>query len=244
MPVVHNNAFFNNWQKNVVIIIGILLVITVVFFILTDLGNVASNFWLTNVFVGTWCGLLVMIDAMALLIIGKFFVLHQTRNDPTSFSSGCCLRGPKAAFNVAIITSITLVACALAISFNGVFLAQPSTCIMTPSCTNNSVSTTLFSYNMSQNFFTVFTGLNGFRNYTLSQSKYLFQTVQISFSCLDFVLCLVYLTLYLIQRKKTSQQVTASDNEKHGAATIATLVQPLTKPDRKKTPHAVHPSPK
>jgi hypothetical protein len=57
---------------------------------------------------------------------------------------------------------------------------------------------------MSQNFFTAFNSLNGFKNYTLSQSKYLFQTVQISFGCLGFVLCLLYLVLYIMANKKNS----------------------------------------
>jgi hypothetical protein len=60
---------------------------------------------------------------------------------------------------------------------------------------------------MSQNFFSTFNNLNGFRNYTLSQSKYLFQTVQISVGCLGFVLCIVYLAIYITQRLDTSNQV-------------------------------------
>jgi hypothetical protein len=111
------------------------------------------------------------------------------------------------AFTTAVITVITLLALALLIAFNALFLAQPSTCILTPTCTSQSISQSSFAYNMSRNFFSTFNSLNGFRTYTLSQSKYLFQTVQISVGCLGFVLCIVYLMIYIMRRMDTSNQV-------------------------------------
>jgi hypothetical protein len=123
------------------------------------------------------------------------------------FSIGFCIRTPKAAFVTAIITIVALLTCALLISFKGLFLAQPSTCLLTPSCASQSVSTSGFSYTMSQNFFTAFNSLNGFKTYTLSQAKYLFQTIQLSFGCLGFVLCVVYLVLYFMRRKETLNRV-------------------------------------
>ncbi len=125
-----------------------------------------------------------------------------------------CLTGRKAAFVTLIITIVDLLAYALLISFNGVFIAQPSTCILTPTCASQSVSTTGFSYTMSQKFFTAFNSLNGFKTYTLSQSKYLFQTVQISFGCLGFVLCVTYIIIYFIQSTKTGNQVIPFSNDR------------------------------
>jgi hypothetical protein len=123
------------------------------------------------------------------------------------FSLACCFTGPKAAFISAIITAVNLLAFALLISFDAVFIAQPSTCLLTSTCANQSVSTSSFSYTMSQNFFTAFNSLNGFKSYTLSQSKYLFQTVQISFGCLGFVLSVLLLVLYIMARQIYSNQV-------------------------------------
>jgi len=70
-----NDVFFNKWQKYTIIAIGITEVIIVIVFLLTELGNVASNFWLTNVFAGTWCGLVALIHAIQLFVIGEFFVI-------------------------------------------------------------------------------------------------------------------------------------------------------------------------
>jgi hypothetical protein len=118
-----------------------------------------------------------------------------------------CLPSAKSAVIGLITTIIVLLAYALLISFDGVFIAQPSTCILGTICANQSVSTTIFSYNYSQSFFTAFNSLNGFKTYTLAQSKYLFQTVQISFGCLGFVLCLVYIAIYFMRRQETGNRV-------------------------------------
>jgi hypothetical protein len=124
-----------------------------------------------------------------------------------------CFPSAKSAYIGLITTIIVLLAYALLISFDGVFIAQPSTCILTPSCINQSVSTTVFSYNYSQTFFTAFNSLNGFKSYTLAQSKYLFQTVQISFGCLGFVLCLVYIAIYFMRKQETGTRVIPFNNE-------------------------------
>jgi hypothetical protein len=71
------NTFYQGWRKFAVITIALLEVIIIIIFILTELGNVASNFWLTNVFAGSWCGLVVLIHVLTLLAVGEFSFRHH-----------------------------------------------------------------------------------------------------------------------------------------------------------------------
>jgi len=192
MATPDKEAFNRVWPKCFVIFLGIIEVLAVIVLILTELGNVGSNFWITNVFAGGWCGLVMLVH---------FFAL---------FVAGCCSPGPSAAFRAVVITIIALLACATLISFDAVFIAQPSTCILTPSCATNAASTTMFSYYFQQSFFTVFNNLGPFKSYTQSQAKFLFQTIQLGVGCLCFVLCLIYLIIYYVTKSKAAKRVTPS----------------------------------
>jgi hypothetical protein len=71
-----DEPFFQGWQRHAVIAIAIIEVIIIIVFVLTELGNIASNFWLTNVFGGTWCGLVLLIHCVSLFVIGEFSIRH------------------------------------------------------------------------------------------------------------------------------------------------------------------------
>jgi hypothetical protein len=134
------------------------------------------------------------------------------------FYIGCCSPGPSAAFRAVVITIIALLACGTLIGFDSYFIAQPSTCILTSSCAANSVSTTIFSYSFQQNFFTAFNNLSAFKSYTLSQTKYLFQTIQLGVGCLCFVLLIIYLIVYYVTKSKASKRVGPSPQQDYYAA--------------------------
>jgi hypothetical protein len=102
------------------------------------------------------------------------------------------------------------------IGFDAYFIAQPTTCILTPSCSSNVNSTTIFSYSFQQGFFTIFNTLGPFKTYTQAQSKFLFQTVQLGVGCLCFVLCIIYLIIYYVSKSKAAtKQVAPSGQGRH-----------------------------
>jgi hypothetical protein len=107
---------------------------------------------------------------------------------------------------VVIITIIALVACAALIGFDSYFIAQPNTCILTPSCASNANSTSIFSYTFQSGFFSTFNTLGPFKTYTQSQAKFLFQTVQLGVGCLCFVLCIIFLIIYYVSKSKASKR--------------------------------------
>lgn len=122
-------------------------------------------------------------------------------------SIGCKSPGPESAFRAVVLAVIGLIASAALISFDAAFIARPSTCILTPSCADNSVSNTTFSYNFQQSFFTVFNGWGPFKNYGQSHVKFLCQTIQIGIGALSFILYIIYLIIYYSCSSKAQKQV-------------------------------------
>lgn len=71
MGKLNEKVFLHFWPKCFIVFMGIIGIITVIILLLTELGNVAANFWLTNVFAGGWCGIILLIHAVLVLLSGK-----------------------------------------------------------------------------------------------------------------------------------------------------------------------------
>ncbi|CAF1453547.1 unnamed protein product [Didymodactylos carnosus] len=123
------------------------------------------------------------------------------------YMHSCCSPSSSAATRAFVITIISLLATALLISFDAVFIALPSTCILTSSCVSNSAQTSGWSYTLSSSFLTTFKTLSPFTNYTSTSAKYLFQTIQLGVGCLCFVLSVIYVILYLIYKSKAKKSI-------------------------------------
>jgi len=183
----NKGAFLQVWPKCFIIFMAIIVLLSALILIFTEICNVGANFWTTNVFAGGWCGLVMLVFAIALSV------------------TSCCSPGPSAAFRAVIIAVIGILATGCLIGFDAVFIAQPSTCILTPSCSSNAAQTNTWSYYLSQSFFTIFNGLSTFKTYTQSQTKFLFQAIQLGVGCLCFVLCLVYMIIYYVCSSKAKR---------------------------------------
>ena len=93
------------------------------------------------------------------------------------------------------------------------FLIQPSTCILTPTCLTNAASTVLFSYDFRQSFYSTFNSLEAFRFFTESQTKCLFQSIQLGVGCLCFLICVAYLIIYYMCLNKSKLQYAPLDQQ-------------------------------
>jgi hypothetical protein len=140
----------------------------------------------------------------------------MSKDELNEFFLGCCKPGPPAAFRSLIITIISLLACAVLISFDAVFIAQPTTCVLTPSCSSNAASTTIFSYSFQTGFYSIWNNLGPFTSYTQTQTKFLFQTVQLGVGCLGFVLNIIYLVIYYVTKSKAAKQVSPGGLQQQG----------------------------
>lgn len=78
MPSVDQDAFKKAWPRCFVIFISIVMLPAALVLIATELGNVGANFWTTNVFAGGWCGLIMMIEFLAVAVSGGF--LNEQEN--------------------------------------------------------------------------------------------------------------------------------------------------------------------
>jgi len=125
---------------------------------------------------------------------------------------GCCSPGTKSAYRAVIVSVIGLIATAALISFDATFVVRPTMCILTPSCVENSVSNTTFSYSFRQTFFTVFNSWGPFQSYQESHVKFLCQTVQLGVGSLAFILCILYLIIYYVTANKAKPQVAPAPN--------------------------------
>lgn len=71
MTTPDKESFKQVWPRCFVIFLGIIELLCVIVLILTELGNVFSSFWLTNVFAGGWCGLVMLVHFFSLFVAGK-----------------------------------------------------------------------------------------------------------------------------------------------------------------------------
>lgn len=71
MAPVNKDAFLRFWPKCFIVFLAIIELVAIIILFLTELGNVAANFWTTNVFAGGWCGLIMFIHFIFIFTAGK-----------------------------------------------------------------------------------------------------------------------------------------------------------------------------
>jgi hypothetical protein len=77
MAPPNKDVFLQSWPKCFISFMAIIEVICVIILILTEIGNVAANFWTTNAFVGGWCGLIMLVHLVSLFFAGKRILLKN-----------------------------------------------------------------------------------------------------------------------------------------------------------------------
>jgi hypothetical protein len=74
MPLSKKKFSLPIWWKYFLIGQACVEIVAVLVYTLTELGNIGSNFWLTNVFAGSWSGLLFLFSIPVLFTHGEFFI--------------------------------------------------------------------------------------------------------------------------------------------------------------------------
>ncbi len=67
----NKTTFIRIWPKCFISFMALIELMAVALLILTELGNVGANFWLTNVFAGGWCGIIILFHTLLLFVSGK-----------------------------------------------------------------------------------------------------------------------------------------------------------------------------
>ncbi|CAF0896751.1 unnamed protein product [Didymodactylos carnosus] len=97
--------------------------------------------------------------------------------------------------------------------FDTVFILNPYTCILTPSC---STQPQLISLNY------LMTGISSFKNYSTYDSKKLFLEIQVGCAGLALLLSIIYVIIYIVCRVKLRNKTGVAAT----AATAATAPNP------------------
>lgn len=71
MSESNKEAFLELWPKCFINFMGVIGIIAAAILLLTELGNVAANFWLTNVFAGGWAGIILLIHVILVFRTSK-----------------------------------------------------------------------------------------------------------------------------------------------------------------------------
>jgi hypothetical protein len=71
MASPNQEAFNELWPRCFINFMAVIEVIAVILLLFTELCNVLANFWITNVFAGGWCGLIMLIHAVLSFVNGK-----------------------------------------------------------------------------------------------------------------------------------------------------------------------------
>ena len=71
MSTLNEKLFVNAWPDCFILFLAFVEIIAVILLFLTELGNVAANFWRSNVFAGGWSGIVMLIQLLLLLAAGR-----------------------------------------------------------------------------------------------------------------------------------------------------------------------------
>ncbi len=107
------------------------------------------------------------------------------------FVSVCCKTTIRASTYSFVWNFITLVALATLIVFDIIFILNPYTCILTPTCSTQSE---IISINV------VAQGFPQFKNYTIYNSKQLLLEIQVGCAGVAFLTNMIYIIVFLVCR--------------------------------------------
>lgn len=187
-----NENFVRIWPKCFITATGVIELIAVIFLFLTELGSVAAHFWYANVFAGGWCGLVMGIHTIFILI------------------AGTCSPNRGSAYRAMLVSVLGAIASAVLVAFDTIFLINPKTCILTPQCLSNAASNSSFGSSLQSSFIVTFRTMDLFKYYTETQSKTLFQAMQVGIGSVCILMSITYIIIFYIHDKKAKEMIRPS----------------------------------
>lgn len=157
----------------------------------TEVLNILMDFWYTNVFGGIWVSIILFVNWILIFVTGREKEKIVLRSIVSLLV--CCTTTLRASTCSLVWHVITVVACALLIAFDIVFVLNPYTCLLTSTCSSQSQV-------ISLNF--LMQTLPQFSTYTSYDSKQLILEIQLGCTCLAFLLSIVYIIIFVVCRLK------------------------------------------
>lgn len=151
------------------------------------------DFWHTNVFGGVWATIILYVNLILIFVTSIYIFFSFNKFVNLYFILVCCATTVRASTCSFVWNFITLIAFATLIVFDVIFITNPYTCILTPTCSNQ---TQLTSFNY------VVQNISPFQSYSIYDSKKLFLQIQVGCAGLAFLISIIYVIIFLICRLK------------------------------------------
>ncbi|CAF0957916.1 unnamed protein product [Didymodactylos carnosus] len=152
---------------------------------ITEILNIIVEFWYMNVFGGIWGSIILFINWIT--------IYTTVCCSPTIGASTCSL-----VWNI-----LTIIAMGALVGFDISFILNPSTCLLTPTCTTQSEIINLQF---------IMTNIAPFKNYTFYDSKKLFLEIQVGCAGLALLLSIIYVIIYIVCKNKLKNQTTSTSD--------------------------------
>jgi hypothetical protein len=76
MTSPNKDVFLELWPTCFINFMTVIELICVILLLFTEFCNIFINFWITNVFAGGWCGLIMLIHVILSFINGKRIIIE------------------------------------------------------------------------------------------------------------------------------------------------------------------------
>ncbi|CAM4806392.1 unnamed protein product [Rotaria magnacalcarata] len=146
--------------------------------LLTEAGNVLVDFWHTNLFGGVWTSFVLFINIILI------------------YSTVCCITTIGASTCAFMWNLLTLLTLAALIALDIIFIMNPTTCWLTPTC---SEQPQVVSLNYLIQMIPIF------KNYTPYDSKKLFLEIQLGCAGVACIISFIYIITYIVCKIKVNK---------------------------------------
>ncbi|CAF2469618.1 unnamed protein product [Rotaria sp. Silwood2] len=151
-----------------------------VIILLTECCNILMDFWHTNIFGGIWASIIVFINVIVI------------------YATVCCITTIGSSTCALIWNLLTLLTLGTLIAFDVIFILNPDTCFLTPTCSTQSQIISL-NYIMQM--------IPPFKNYTSYDSKKIFLEIQVGCAGVACIISFIYIVIYIACKMKIHQRV-------------------------------------
>ncbi|CAF0910691.1 unnamed protein product [Adineta steineri] len=175
-----NYAWKRSWPRCFIAFLAALEMLLGLIIFLTEAGNILMDFWHTNIFGGIWAGIVIFIHWILL------------------FVTACCTPTVGAARCALIWNLVALVALGNLIGFDIIFILHPDICLLTPTCSTQPQVVSLID---------LLQKVPVFKYYTTHTAKKLFLEIQVVCVGIVFLMCLMYIVVYIACRMNIRTRV-------------------------------------
>ncbi|CAF3489359.1 unnamed protein product [Rotaria sp. Silwood1] len=196
-----NLSWKRSWPRCVLGSVASIEIFVGLIIFLTEICNILMDFWHTNVFGGIWASIMIFINVIVI------------------YATVCCITTIGSSTCALIWNLLTLLTLGVLIAFDVIFILDPYTCFLTPTCSTQSQIISLnyliqmipsfkdyTSYDSKKLFLEIQVGCAG-KNYDFTffyTIDYLYSFLNVGVAC---IISFIYIIIYIACKMKIRQRV-------------------------------------